>query len=321
MQVLKKRKRILPFLAVLAGVLLLLLAVLAFVPLKSLENKASADGLDDEGYLGTYEVNVEFVGYNPSDSFTLSFSNAENAVQPISGYEVERGFNFSKILEGYNFYNNNNYDKYSEIYVAITFIDKLFDSNTLDLFLSNSNAIISAQAFTKENQLLSVSFEDFIVPMSIRNVSKVYLSSDGYYAPARVAKSFVFRMSTRFFVDAKDLYLSRNDRYCFFVYPKTAFVDYNVAYNQGYNGGYEYGYESGFNEGHENGKKFYFNQGYSKGLNESNKFSGLLGAMFDVPVQTFFGMLNFEILGINLADFVTAFFTISLIIFLIRKFF
>lgn len=82
-----------------------------------------------------------------------------------------------------------------------------------------------------------------------------------------------------------------------------------------------------FNQGYEQGskdKQQYGNQQYLKGkadgIESANtySFTGLFTAIFDVPIQTLFGLLNIEILGVNLYSFFTGLLTLALIIFVIK---
>ena len=118
-------------------------------------------------------------------------------------------------------------------------------------------------------------------------------------------------------------------------------------YNNGYNDGVAVGEKSGYNKGFSAGDA----QGYSRGLEVGGNYSflGLFGAIFDAPINAIFGgtttlpagttitdkngntttllssatvhragLLNFELMGVNLSGFVLALFSISIIVIVIK---
>lgn len=99
-----------------------------------------------------------------------------------------------------------------------------------------------------------------------------------------------------------------------------------VFYNQGYQVGKSdgltegelIGFDKGFDEGYQVGK----NAGYNQGLDNANNYTfiSLLGAVVDAPIQAISGLLNFNILGMNMSNFFFGLMTIGLIIFIIRLF-
>ncbi len=78
----------------------------------------------------------------------------------------------------------------------------------------------------------------------------------------------------------------------------------NDKYNQGFSDGKVNGYQIGYNEG--------------KDVSSDYTFIGLLGAVFDAPIEAFKGLFNFEILGTNMQGFVLALLTLSVIIVVIK---
>lgn len=100
----------------------------------------------------------------------------------------------------------------------------------------------------------------------------------------------------------------------------------NQYYNEGYNTGKSegisigenQGYSSGYNTGYDDG----FETGKIEGVIESNDYSffGLISAIIDAPVTILTSLFNFNFLGVNLWAFFTSILTISLVIFVIRKF-
>ena len=91
-------------------------------------------------------------------------------------------------------------------------------------------------------------------------------------------------------------------------------------YNQGYQQGLADNQQNIYNSGYNAGKIVGYNNGKTDGIASANNYSfiGLIGAVFDAPLQTFKGLLNFNILGINLLDFALSLITIALVVYIIR---
>lgn len=98
-------------------------------------------------------------------------------------------------------------------------------------------------------------------------------------------------------------------------------------YNSGYNNGYQdarEGFEEEktniYNSGFESGKTAGYNEGFNAGKDVSGNYTflGLIGAVFDAPIEAFKGLFNFEILGTNMQGFVLALLTLSVIIVIIK---
>ena len=118
-------------------------------------------------------------------------------------------------------------------------------------------------------------------------------------------------------------------------------------YNNGYNDGVVAGEKSGYNKGFTAGDAQGYNRGVEVGGNYS--FLGLFGAIFDAPIQAIFGgtttlpagttitdkngntttllssatvkragLLNFDIMGVNLSGFVLALFSLSILVVVIK---
>lgn len=99
---------------------------------------------------------------------------------------------------------------------------------------------------------------------------------------------------------------------------------YNIGYNDGYmvgeDTGYTSGYDAGETAGYNRGKEDGYNIGRVDGIMDSNNYSflGLIGATVDAPITALTGLLNFEILGVNLSSFFFGLFTVTLLIIVIR---
>lgn len=87
--------------------------------------------------------------------------------------------------------------------------------------------------------------------------------------------------------------------------------------------GFEQGYKKGLEEGNRNKEAYGQAQkeaGKQEGIAQANdySFTSLISAVFDVPIQTLFGMLNFNILGVNVLTFITSILSIMLLVFIIK---
>lgn len=98
-------------------------------------------------------------------------------------------------------------------------------------------------------------------------------------------------------------------------------------YYSGYNNGYQDAKEAFeedktgiYNSGFESGKIAGYNDGYNAGKDVSDNYTflGLIGAVFDAPIEAFKGLFNFDILGVNMQGFVLAMLTLAVIIIVIR---
>lgn len=95
---------------------------------------------------------------------------------------------------------------------------------------------------------------------------------------------------------------------------------YLEGYNAGQSAGYSAGNSAGYKQGYSVGDTQGYNRGYTAGANSANNytFTKLIGAVVDVPVQTFISLFNFELLGINLAGFFTGLLTVAFIITVVK---
>ena len=96
-----------------------------------------------------------------------------------------------------------------------------------------------------------------------------------------------------------------------------SFMDGAVgAFDDGYNKGEQVGYTDGKQVGYQQGYNAGFNAGAAEGSNYS--FMTLLGAVFDAPISAFRGLLNFEVLGVNMSAFVTAMLSLCVVFVLLK---
>ncbi len=109
-------------------------------------------------------------------------------------------------------------------------------------------------------------------------------------------------------------------------------ITYQDGYNAGYDEGFSYGKdigrdegrEMGYDEGFSNGRTAGYNaglaDGFTAGVNSANEytFQGLIGAVFDAPIQAFQGLFSFEILGVDLSGFLLSLLTVMIALSIIK---
>lgn len=95
-------------------------------------------------------------------------------------------------------------------------------------------------------------------------------------------------------------------------------IGYNTGYDKGnsngYNTGYRSGYDKGYNEGKAYGYNEGFNEGYEQGTGGNNTLVGMIYAIVDVPFKVLKDSMNFNFLGINVADFIFSALTMIIVI-------
>lgn len=95
-------------------------------------------------------------------------------------------------------------------------------------------------------------------------------------------------------------------------------------YRNGYANGYNDGEFAGFSDGVKFGKKDGYEAGYNEGylygmkVSDNGGFFGLLTAVVDAPIQAFSSLLNFEIMGVNMKNFVLSILTFALFVVVLR---
>lgn len=64
-----------------------------------------------------------------------------------------------------------------------------------------------------------------------------------------------------------------------------------------------------------------YNKGYAEGTNAANNYSfeNLIFAVIDAPIQSLYGLLNFDLLGVNILNLFLALLTTSIMIFILKK--
>ena len=95
---------------------------------------------------------------------------------------------------------------------------------------------------------------------------------------------------------------------------------YNSGYGMGIQTGTDSAYNSGLKEGLVQGEKIGIEKGKIIGANnaEEYSFSAMLAALIDVPVQAIVGLLNFNVLGINLGGFFFSLFSVCIVLVIVK---
>lgn len=96
-----------------------------------------------------------------------------------------------------------------------------------------------------------------------------------------------------------------------------------MNYEQVYNDGRQAGFDDAVQANAQNvanARSAGYEEGRRDALADSNDYSfmGLIGAVFDAPIKSFQGLLNFDVLGVNMQSFVLALLSLSVIIIIIR---
>lgn len=92
------------------------------------------------------------------------------------------------------------------------------------------------------------------------------------------------------------------------------------GYNDGYHSGFSLGNEQGLSEGYNKGYNKGYNEGYNSGAGGNNTLVGMIYAVIDAPFQVLKDSLNFNFLGVNIADFILSFITLIICIRILRFF-
>lgn len=126
------------------------------------------------------------------------------------------------------------------------------------------------------------------------------------------------------YADLNDLYwlLGGNSTYLSDIFYSIKSDFYNIE-NLSYNNGITEGYANGFTEGYANGITEGYSNGFTEGtyngMQESEALKGGLLTILSAPFYVLGGILDFDILGINLLDIFTGLLTLCLFAFVVKK--
>lgn len=260
------------------------------------------------------------------NSYWLSIINAYDGF----GNPVDGGFT------GWNVFNLQ-YNSAGEL-ISQPELNFWFDNLTFTASVNVNfvNGVLSVPDFTTLSYRYESNFsnsDNLLVYASLNKSYKYYLQSN--ITQNDVSKFFAL-------IDYRNYKPLDNDFYV---------AGYNAAGDTNYNNGYNVGYSNGEKAGYNTGFTAGDSKGYQRGLSDSNNYSffSLFGAIFDAPIQALFGgtqrlpagtkitdstgktitltsdtivnrggMLNFDLMGVNLSGFVLALFSLSIIIIVIK---
>lgn len=236
---------------------------------------------------------TQYVGQNPSSSF-INYYLLSNRVGSSTSFDFNTTMSLSRFYN-YVFPNTStsNGITYSYFPISVELGVERFSS-------TNFNRVIIS------NERLSTTTSKF---------SYTYLNDlDEYFIISSTSS-----INTSWYSDTSDYYFS----YTRFI--TNNFTDnsiYQTGYQEGYRDGESSGYDKGLEIGSKNGYQNGYNAGKTAGIQQANDYTfiGLLGAVVDAPIQAVTGLLNFDLLGFNLADFCFALLTLALILTVVRLF-
>lgn len=154
-----------------------------------------------------------------------------------------------------------------------------------------------------------------------------YIDNDGDYIEFQLPVICGASFKPQFLLDERTYFLSQENN-------STSSDSYLLGYTDGFDNGKKQGLDEGFIKGEQWSKDTWYREGYYKGLAENNPytFSSLLGSVIDAPITALFGnavevdgklvrvdgLLNFELLGVNLSTFLGGVLMASLVIAIIK---
>lgn len=293
----------------------------------------------NDGLFSTYLIDIKFFKLESGSSFTGYVHTDTPPYDDIYNDGYEAGYD-----EGYNQGQTDGYDQGYEQGTA----DGVISAN--DIFLCTAFDIEYDP--TKKNIYINkgdvyTSYTNFVVntiAMKFVPFSCLYYDSeDGGFYPKDIVRTSSGELpdvnTSSYFVTFESLVEcgqwlldNPNDFLCSYAItsePEPAalvFSDLTKLPNfmSGAGESYEVGYNDGYNTGQLDGNKTGYNQGYNAGYNEGvvsgadYSFLSLIGAVVDAPIKSFQGLLDFEILGVNMSSFVMAMFSLCFIFLLLK---
>lgn len=146
-----------------------------------------------------------------------------------------------------------------------------------------------------------------------------------YYAVA--FRTYIANTSEAFYTDGYNKGYDRGSKDAIKNYNETLYQVFDEKYNEGYNDGIAAAADSStekfqkkYDEGFFAGKSAGYSSGYTDGAASAQNYTflGLLGAVVDAPIKAFTGLLDFEVLGVNMSSFVLSMLTLSVIVVIIK---
>lgn len=260
------------------------------------------------------------------NSYWLPLINAYDGF----GNPVDGGFTGWNV---FNFQYNSAGELISQPELCFWFDDLTF---TNDVNVNFVDGVLSIPDFTNISYRYESNFSNSDNLLVYASLNKSYK----YYLQPNITQNDVYKFFA--LIDYRNYKPLDNDFYV---------AGYNSASSGYYDTGYKNGYAVGNSDGYNNGFSAGDSKGYQRGLNDANNYTflSLFGAIFDAPIQALFGgtqrlpagtkitdssgktitltsdtvvnrggMLNFELMGVNLSGFVLALFSLSIIIIVIK---
>ena len=251
-------------------------------------------------YILNYRAIVERVGNNEFDTinarFIVHYSKVDSV---ISGASIGIGGYSPEAEDEFSFYYH-------------------FNPEELSFLISREVYSVSVQLaflFNEFSQISSYYFVDS-VDNTIFEDSIDY--TEEYYFNTLNSDSLVLLYNTFLL---SDFY---NDLDLYLYYLNGYEYAYDIGYNEGYDEGREVGYDEGYLTGVEEiDQDAIYHEGFLAGQKDNinqNAFKTLFNAILNAPYNIFSGLLEFEILGVNLFSLFSFIFTTILILTIIKFF-
>lgn len=156
--------------------------------------------------------------------------------------------------------------------------------------------------------------DQFVANVYFSNIAAMDLSS--YLQSGQIYNFYIFKsnLETAWNLNTYNTYYTGINSICFVKVENNDVIGQS-SYNEGRTDGFEQGRLSGYYEG--------WADGYAQGelvapADGQYTFLGVIGALFDAPVNSLKTFLDFDLLGFNMKSFVFAMLTLAFIVLIIR---
>lgn len=272
----------------------------AYVSLGSQPNNGSNDTLKDNlvsnGVMGFYDVPAGeyYLNFNTNIEIYYLFIRYDNGVStpltpPKTGL-IDNPTNEYRWLD-------------MDGYITGIFVNGEADSVQLQVYFVVFNDI--ANSVYNDNTVIT-SYKLCNI-QNDKEISYDYVTSAERYKPIFQINTFSSDWSIP--DNLYDLYLdvSLANGESLYIAPKARYMELSQEYI-GYNDGYEKGHTDGYNVG------------YNDGLNKGDRFNffSLISAVVDAPIHAFYTLFNFDVLGVNLANFALGLFSLAVVLTILK---
>ena len=252
-------------------------------------------------FSGDYVIESDFKGSNiwfDGNYYYLSTGNQQFRL------DVSTSIWSKLVWSGYNNFDGNNiWTDGSNYYYSYFDTQYLIDVSSYSVFLKTWSGISYFEGVYVWTDGSSIYYSDgysqLLLDVSTSSwVPKTWTGIDSNF------------VGNRIWTDGSNYYYSSYSYQ--YVLGNSALIDDNYFYNNGYNNGYTSGYNNGYTSG--------YNKGYNKGVEEAGNYTffSLISAVMDAPLKVFYGLFNFELMGVNLAGFIQALLSLAILLFIIR---